>query len=133
MGNIDVESIAPHWEALRSWLQIDSDAGYNIAMIRLNQLLDEVGNNEQHPLYGLLETLGTVIHNYEVRHEPMPEASGSEVLQFLMEEHHLSPSDLPELGPPAAVSAVLSGAQTLNVRQIRALRERFHVSAAVFV
>jgi HTH-type transcriptional regulator/antitoxin HigA len=133
MGNIDVASIAPHWEVLRSWLQIDSDAAYNLAMLRLNQLFDEVGNIERHPLYGLLETLGTVVHAYEVRYEPIPEASGREVLQFLMEEHRLAPPDLPELGPPAAVAAVLSGAQTLTVPQIRALGERFHVSPAVFV
>jgi HTH-type transcriptional regulator/antitoxin HigA len=133
MRNIDVASIAPHWEALRSWLHIDSDAAYDLATLRLNQLLDEVGNDERHPLFGLLETLGTVVHAYEVRHEPMPEASGSEVLQFLMDEHRLDPSDLPEIGPPVAVSAVLSGVQALTVPQIRALSERFHVSPGAFV
>ena len=39
----------------------------------LNALIDEVGTNEQHPLYELLDTLGTVIHAYEEKHYPIPE------------------------------------------------------------
>jgi len=31
-------------------------------------LLDEIGDNERHPLYDLLDTLGTLIHVYEETH-----------------------------------------------------------------
>ena len=64
---------------------------------------------------------------------PIPEASGPEVLEYLMEEHGLKPEDLPELGEAQAVRAVLAGGRDLHVGEIRALAERFRVSPAVFI
>ena len=106
---------------------------YEKSIDRLNELLDEVGVDEQHPLYDLLDTLGTVIYAYEEKHYPVPECDGIEALQFLMEEHELSRDDLPELGTPDTLSRILDGRQELTVRQIRSLAERFHVSPATFV
>jgi len=102
-------------------------------MKRLNELLDEIGHNEKHPLYGLLDTLGTLIEVYEEEHYPIPDASGADVLHFLMEEHQLTQSDLPEVGSQGVVSEILSSKRELNVRQIRVLAKRFKVSTAVFV
>ena len=99
----------------------------------LNALIDEVGTNEQHPLYELLDTLGTVIHVYEEKHHPIPECSGIEVLRLLMEEHQLEPSDLTELGSPNIVLEILNGERDLTVTHIHALAEMFQVSPAVFV
>jgi HTH-type transcriptional regulator / antitoxin HigA len=45
----------------------------------------------------------------------------------------LTQVDLPEIGSQGMVSEVLGGKRELNVRQVRALAQRFHVSAAVFV
>jgi HTH-type transcriptional regulator/antitoxin HigA len=50
-----------------------------------------------------------------------------------MEQHGLRQSDLPEIGSQGVVSEVLAGKRELNVRQIRALSERFGVSPATFV
>ncbi|MBL8080239.1 MAG: helix-turn-helix domain-containing protein [Anaerolineales bacterium] len=55
------------------------------------------------------------------------------MLRFLMDEHGLSQSDLPEVGSQGVVSEILNGRRELNVRQIRSLAERFKVSSAVFV
>jgi HTH-type transcriptional regulator/antitoxin HigA len=63
----------------------------------------------------------------------MPECSGVDVLRFLMEEHGLTQSDLPEVGSQGVVSDILRGKRELNVRQIRALAKRFHVLPAVFI
>ena len=106
---------------------------YEKSIDRLNELLDEVGVDEQHPLYDLLDTLGTVIYAYEEKHYPVPECDGIEALQFLMEEHGLSRDDLPELGTSDTLSRILDGRQELTIRQIRSLAERFHVSPATFV
>ncbi|MBT9159961.1 MAG: Antitoxin HigA [Dehalococcoidia bacterium] len=100
---------------------------------RLNSLIDEVGTDEQHPLYDLLDTLGTVIHAYEEQHHPMPECSGPQMLRFFMDEHGLTQSELPEIGSQGVVSEILSGKRELNVRHIHALAKRFHVSPAVFI
>ena len=100
---------------------------------RLNGLLDEVGDNENHQLYSLLDTLGTLIQVYEEEHVLMPDSSGVEVLHYLMEEHQLVQSNLTEVGSQGVVSEVLSGKRELNVRQIRELAKRFHVSPGVFI
>jgi HTH-type transcriptional regulator/antitoxin HigA len=55
------------------------------------------------------------------------------MLRFLMEEHSLKQSDLPEIGSQSLVSEILSGKRELNVRQIRALAKRFGVSPAAFI
>ena len=99
----------------------------------MNYLLDEVGTNEQHPLYELLDTLGTLIHAYEEKNYAMPESSGVELLQFLMEEHELTEVDLPEVGSPKEISEILEGERELNVEQIKALAELLHVSPVLFI
>jgi antitoxin component HigA of HigAB toxin-antitoxin module len=55
---------------------------YEQALTRLNDLLDEIGTNEQHPLYHLLDTLGTIIEAYEIEHYPIPNCHGNDVLNF---------------------------------------------------
>ena len=122
-----------HWTAVRPLLSIRNEDEYDLAVERLNHLLDEVGTDEQHPLYTLLDTLGTLLHAYEEQHHPMPECSGADVLRFLIEEHGLTQTDLPEIGSQGVVSDILRGKRELNVRQIRALAKRFQVSPAVFI
>ena len=130
--SILTQELQLHWAALSPLLTIHSEPAYDRAIERLNQLLDEVGANEQHPLYELLDTLATMIHAYEEEHYPMPPASGAEALQFLMEEHGLTQSELPEVGSQGVISEILRGKRELNVRQIRVLAQRFGVSPAVF-
>jgi HTH-type transcriptional regulator / antitoxin HigA len=127
------QELQQYWTAISPLLSIRNEHEYDLAMKRLNRLLDEVGADEGHPLYTLLDTLGTLLHTYEEQHHPMPECSGVDVLRFLMEEHSLTQSDLPEIGSQGVVSDILRGKRELNVRQIRALAKRFHVSPAVFI
>ena len=131
--NLLTEDIQAHWLAVQPILSIRNEDEYDIAIERLNALIDEVGTDERHPLYDLLDTLGTVIYAYEEKHYPVPECDGIEALQFLMEEHELSRDDLPELGTQDTLSRILDGRQELTVGQIRSLAERFHVSPATFV
>jgi HTH-type transcriptional regulator/antitoxin HigA len=130
MFSKDVQS---HWATIAPLLMIHNESEYDAAVKRLNELLDEIGTNEKHPLYSLLDTLGTLIHSYEEENYSMPEATGVDVLRFLMDEHGLTQSDLPEVGSQGVVSEVLNGKRELNVRQIRALADKFRVSPAVFV
>jgi HTH-type transcriptional regulator / antitoxin HigA len=132
MTGIPLE-LQQYWTAISPLLSLRNEQEYDRAVERLNRLLDEVGTDEQHPLYTLLDTLGTLIHAYEEEHHPIPECSGVDVLRFLMEEHDLTQSDLPEIGSQGVVSEILRGKRELNVRQIRALAKRFHVSPGVFI
>ena len=127
------EAVQPYWAVVEPVLTVRTEADYDRAVTRLNELLDEVGDDATHPLYWLMDTLGTLVHAYEVEHVEMPQASGVDALQYLMEEHSLTQSDLPEVGSQGVVSEILRGKRRLNIRQIRALSERFGVSPAVFI
>ena len=131
--SVSAKELQDKWASMRRILTIRSEREYDRAVKRFNTLLDEVGTNERHPLYGLLDTLGTLIHAYEEKHFEMPEPSGPEMLRYFMEEHGLRQSDLPEVGSPRAVGEILRGKRELNATQIRALASRFHVSPAVFI
>lgn len=127
------EQIQIYWTNIAPLLVIRNEREYYAAVKRMNELLDEIGANEKHPLYSLLDTLGTLIHAYEDEHFPIPDSSGSDVLRFLMEEHGLTQSDLSEVGSQGVVSEILNGKRDLNIRQVRALAKKFKVSSAAFV
>ena len=122
-----------HWPTIRPLLTIRNEREYDRAVQLLNELLDEIGTNERHPLYSFMDTLGTLIEVYEEEHHPVPASTGAELLRYLVEEHDLSQSELPEIGSQGVVSEVLNGKRDLNIRQVRALAKRFHVSPAVFI
>jgi len=127
------KDIERHWTAIGPLLSIRNEQEYDLAVERLDGLLDEIGANEKHPLYTLLDTLGALIQAYEEKHYSMPMCRGAEVLHFLMEEHSLSEADLAEVGSAEVVSAILQGGRELDIQQIRALAKRFHVAPAVFI
>lgn len=106
---------------------------YKVLLKELDRLIDIVGGNENHPFVREMETIGILIKNYEDEHYPMSEASGVDVLKYLMEEHGLKQSDLPEIGTQGVVSEILNGKRELNTRQVKELSKRFSVSPAVFL
>lgn len=127
------KDLQSHWANIRPILTIRNECEYDSAIKRLNELLNEIGDNEHHPLYGLLDTLGMLIHDYEEKHHPMPECTGADMLRFFMEEHGLNQSDLSDIGSQGVVSEILNGKRELNIRQVRLLSKRFQVSPAVFI
>ena len=131
--NAMANNLEAHWATIRPLLTIRNEREYERAVKRMETLLDEIGSDERHPLYSLLDTLGTLLEAYEEQHYAIPDATGSGVLEYLMEEHGLTQSQLPEVGSQGVVSKVLSGKRELNVRQIRELSKRFKVSPAVFL
>ena len=111
----------------------ETEGQYNKAVGWLDELIDEADENETPLIESLIDTLGTLIKDYEDRNIPEPDADPVDCLKFLMEEHNLKPSDLPEMGNQEVVSDILSGRKPLTVKQIKVLSERFNVSPAVFV
>jgi HTH-type transcriptional regulator/antitoxin HigA len=120
------------WSVVSAGLSIKTEQDYQRAIALLDRLLDEVGENERHPLFGFLEVLGTLIESYESDHVAMKGATGTDALRALMQEHGLTQSDLPELGSQGVVSEILQGRRELNTRHIKALSKRFGVSPAAF-
>ena len=50
-----------------------------------------------------------------------------------MAQYGINQSDLHEIGSQGVVSEILAGKRELNIRQVRALSQRFRVSPATFV
>lgn len=135
-AHIQVKHLLPAWETFRSATNIAPihDAEHYQRMVSmLEALLDEVGGNESHPAMGLVDIVGDLIEDYETENHPLPDVTGVQALKFLMEQHGLKQTDLREIGSQGVVSEILAGKRDLNVRQIRALSERFGVSPATFV
>ena len=64
-----MDTVQDHWAAIGLVLSIRTEADYDRAVSVLNELIDEIGTNEQHPLYDFLDTLGTIVAAYEA--EPL--------------------------------------------------------------
>lgn len=132
--NTQLKEIARVWPNVRSIFSVPhNEKEYNKLVTILDTLIDEVGNNEAHPLSSLMETIGSLIETYESRNFPDREGSPINALKTLMDEHELKQSDLLEIGSQGVVSEIISGKRQLNIRQIKLLSERFKVSPAVFV
>ena len=132
--NTQLKEIAEVWPNIQNVFSVPhSEIDYNNLVNFLDSLIDEVGNNESHPLSSLMETIGSLIETYESQNYPDIEGNPINALKTLMKEHGLKQSDLPEIGSQGVVSEIISGKRQLNVRQVKLLSKRFKVSPAVFV
>ena len=135
-----LNKLIPAWKGLRTSVPffgpIRNERDYTRMHALMEQLLDLVGDDEDHPLADLLDVIGVLVAQYEDENTPALLASSKplEVLNFLMEQHGLTQSDLRrEIGTQGVVSEILSGNRQINARQAKALAKRFGVSAAVFL
>lgn len=136
MATLNIREITAHYRALDAKVPlrpIRNRKDYARAVSAMNALLDAGAADESHPLAGLAATLGELIGDYDARQFPVPDVSGREMLRFLMEQHGLTQSELPEVGSQGVVSEILSGKRELNLRQVRALARRFGVAADAFL
>ncbi|MBK1891922.1 transcriptional regulator [Undibacterium sp. 14-3-2] len=131
-----VQEISTRYQALIELVPLKSihnEAEYENAIAVLNQLMDAGGADEKSPLAELVNSLGSLIADYEDLQPVALPVSPVATLKFLMVQHQLTQSDLPELGSQGVVSEILREIRDLNVRQIKALSERFNVPTSVFI
>lgn len=131
-----VEKLSSDFSAVTSVVPlkpIHTDEQYDHAVELLNQLLDAGAANENHPLADLVNTLGSLIGDYDDSQYPSEEVTGIDMLRFLMDQFTLTQGELPEIGTQGVVSEILNGKRDLNLRQIRALASRFNVPVQVFI
>ncbi len=80
-----------------------------------------------------LNVLGSLVYEYEQKHEPIPDIHGVELLKALLDEFDLQPKDLmPIFKTQSIVSAVLNDQHQLTTSHIHKLAEFFHISPAAF-
>ncbi len=129
---MNLSDITAHWvamhEALGLGAAVRDEAHYAQLLEVAQSLMEDTVALEASPLGGLAALLGGRIYEYENRVHPWPDGSTPATrLAFLMEQHGLRQSDLPEVGAQSVVSAVLSGKRDLNLRQTKALARQFGV------
>lgn len=130
----NLEAITKIWPTIEPVFSVPrTKADYSRLVEFLDDLIDQVGEDESHPLTSLAETVGTLVEAYEARTLSIKKGDPVEVLRFLMAEHGLKQAELSEIGSQSVVSEVLSGKRKLNLRQIKLLARRFNVSPEVFI
>lgn len=132
---VDLEVLLAAWKTFQQQTgigPIKDESHYDYLTGLLDALWDRTKGNEQDPLWGLCDLVGTLAHQYEGRRHKMANATGAGALRLLMQEHNLSPADLPELGTERDVIAVLAGSHKLTKANALSLGKRFHVSPSTF-
>ena len=70
-NNPDIATAVTHWpEMANSVFVPHTEVEYRRLVSLLDALIDEVGEEETHPLASLMEILGVLIEQYEAEHVP---------------------------------------------------------------
>ncbi len=74
MENMNIQQKIDAWHSVSQLLYVPrTEKEYNSLVELLDSLIDEVGENENHPLASLMDILGVLIEKYE--EENIPEIS----------------------------------------------------------
>jgi HTH-type transcriptional regulator / antitoxin HigA len=135
-SKILAEDVLKTWAPFRDAVGVTSvhtKAQYERASSLVAQLLDEVGDDEDHPLAEVLDYFANQIEAYEARHVALPEAEPREVLRFLMEQHGIDQTAFADDVPQSRISDILSGKREISKSQAKVFAKRFQVNASVFL
>jgi len=67
----ELKQLEEAWPAVAPWLTVPhNEAEYQRLITLLNTLIDQVGEDEAHPLASLMELVGELIAHYEDAHVP---------------------------------------------------------------
>jgi HTH-type transcriptional regulator / antitoxin HigA len=133
---ISTGTLLKAWKPFREVLgfsAIDTAKDYKRASAVMDQLLNEIGEDENHPLADVLDYLANQIVVYEAEHTNIPDAEPREVLRFLMEQQGLTQSDLADCAPQSRVSEILNGRRDISKELAKALAAKFKVDVSLFI
>jgi HTH-type transcriptional regulator/antitoxin HigA len=128
-----ISDITSRLQALVTHEPFCSNGKYEKSVKLLNMLLDAGGAEEGSPYGAMIIAMGEVIADYEDLNKQHLDVTPIKMLRFLMQQHQLTESDIPEIGSEFTVTEILCGKRELNVLQIKDLAERFHVPTVVFI
>jgi HTH-type transcriptional regulator / antitoxin HigA len=81
----------------------------------------------------LLEMLSMLVEEYEDRVHPLPKTDPHKMLNHLLQEKQLKPSDLWDILPKSRVSEILSGKRGISKAQAKQLAQLLHVPIELFL
>ena len=71
MQNLDVSKTAAAWSSLGGKIYVPySEEEYKRLVAMLDSMIDEIREDESHPLASLMEIVGVLIEKYEDEHVP---------------------------------------------------------------
>ena len=71
MQNLDLSKTVNAWSSLAGTVFVPhTEEEYRRLVSLLDSLIDEVGEDESHPLASLMEIIGVLIEKYEAEHVP---------------------------------------------------------------
>jgi HTH-type transcriptional regulator/antitoxin HigA len=135
-NQFDLQTIQACWQAFNAVAHVHpirSPEEYERMVALMDSLLDATGDDEDHPLSGLLDLVGDVVENYERVHYAIEAATPKDALRFLMDARGLKQEDLAPLIHQSNLSAILAGKRKISATLAAKLGKFFGISAAVFV
>ena len=71
LQSFDLNKTVTAWSALQGTIYLaHNEEEYNRLVTLLDNLIDEVGEDETHPLASLMEVVGLLVENYEAEYVP---------------------------------------------------------------
>lgn len=132
--NAALKKTIEHWSYLQPYMHIPhNDAEYEKLLNFVEMLMKVSRIKKDERLASLLRLVAKNIEEYETHRYLAKSVTPIDMLEFLMEEHGLGQSDLPEIGSQSLVSKILNGERQLTVEHIQKLSKRFGVSPSVFI
>jgi len=73
LSTVQIEKAFAAWPQVEPALRVPrNEREYRQLVKLLDRLVDEVGEDEEHPLASMMEVLGVLVENYEDEHMPEP-------------------------------------------------------------
>ena len=132
----DIRALQTSWQAFDSMAHlrpIHNEADFERMVAMMNSLLEDVGDDEDHPLSSLLDLVSDLVSRFEQEHHAIEPAHPKDTLRFLIETRGLKQEDLSNLVAQSNLSAILAGKRKISATLAGKLGKFFGISPAVFV
>jgi HTH-type transcriptional regulator / antitoxin HigA len=71
MKTLDINQTITHWTPIAGTIFVPhTESEYETLIELLDRLIDQVGEDESHPLASMMDVIGVLIENYETEHVP---------------------------------------------------------------
>lgn len=127
---------------LRAWLpfreligvtSVRTEDDYAQARATIDSLIEDIGDDESHPLAEVLDYLGEQVRVYENTHYPIDAPEPREILRFLMDQHGLAPADISDVAPESEIAEILDGKRGIGMALAQRLARRFRARVDLFL
>jgi len=132
----DIRAIQTSWQAFDEMAHlrpIQNEKEYDRMVSFMNSVLDATGDDEDHPLNGLLDLVSDLVSKYEQEHYAIDAATPNDALRFLIEARGLKQEDLSAVVPQSNLSAILAGKRKISATLAGKLGKFFGISPAAFI